>query len=95
MRDEMLKSVLVKPVPEPLIRSIDIDASAVISTDGLSIASLLSAVMDDNRVGAGGYVLLIHAGHHAVFAVISHPEAMLGLVFLDGTRTALEIADIL
>lgn len=119
MREGMLKSIL-----ESLNRSIDVDASAVISTDGLSIASLLSAAMDEDRVGAvaaamlslgdriavelargkleqamikgtGGYVLLIHAGHHAVLAVIARPEARLGLVFLDSTRAALEIADIL
>lgn len=119
MREEMLKAILGH-----LNRSIDIDASAVISTDGLSIASLLSATMDEDKVGAmaaamlslgdriavelargkleqamikgsNGYVLLIHAGHHAVLAVIVRKDARLGLVFLDSARAALEVSDVL
>ncbi|MHB8317192.1 MAG: roadblock/LC7 domain-containing protein, partial [Acidithiobacillus ferrivorans] len=54
MREEMLKSVL----SDLNGSSADIEASAVISTDGLTIASLLSSTMDEDRVGAMAAAML-------------------------------------
>ncbi|MCP5150750.1 MAG: roadblock/LC7 domain-containing protein [Ectothiorhodospiraceae bacterium] len=48
MRDEMLLSIL----NDLNGTSADIEASAVVSTDGLMIASVLPANMDEDRVGA-------------------------------------------
>ena len=48
MRDNMLTSIL----SELNGTSADIDASAVISTDGPTIASMLPQEMDEDRVGA-------------------------------------------
>ncbi|OFC30342.1 roadblock/LC7 domain-containing protein [Acidithiobacillus caldus] len=54
MREEMLKSIL----SDLNGSSADIEASAVISTDGLTIASLLAANMDEDRVGAMAAAML-------------------------------------
>lgn len=54
MREEMLKSIL----SDLNGSSADIEASAVISTDGLTIASLLAAAMDEDRVGAMAAAML-------------------------------------
>ncbi len=120
MREEMIKSVL----SDLNSGSADIEASAVISLDGLTMASMLQANMDEDRVGAmaaamlslgdrtaielargaldqvmikgsNGYVLLIHAGSEAVLSVIVRDKAKLGLIFLDATRAANAIANLL
>ncbi|MBE7563659.1 MULTISPECIES: roadblock/LC7 domain-containing protein [Acidithiobacillus] len=54
MREEMMKSVL----SDLNGSSADIEASAIISTDGLTIAALLSASMDEDRVGAMAAAML-------------------------------------
>ncbi|MEW5791996.1 MAG: roadblock/LC7 domain-containing protein [Pseudomonadota bacterium] len=54
MREQMLKSVL----GDLNGASADVEASAVISTDGLTIASMLSAGMDEDRVGAMSAAML-------------------------------------
>ncbi len=54
MRSEMLNSIL----SDLNGSSTDIEASAVISTDGLIMASLLPAGMDEDRVGAMSAALL-------------------------------------
>ncbi|MBV1928215.1 MAG: roadblock/LC7 domain-containing protein [Gammaproteobacteria bacterium] len=54
MRDNMLTSIL----SELNGTSADIDASAVISTDGLTIASMLPQEMDEDRVGAMSAAML-------------------------------------
>ncbi len=54
MRDDMLASTL----SELNGTSADIEASAVISTDGLIIASVLPASMDEDRVGAMAAAML-------------------------------------
>jgi predicted regulator of Ras-like GTPase activity (Roadblock/LC7/MglB family) len=48
MRDDMLKSIL----SDLNGSSADIEASAVISTDGLMMASLLPAGLEEERIGA-------------------------------------------
>lgn len=50
----MLKSILI----ELNGSSVDIQASAIISSDGLVIASLLSSDMDEDRVGAMAATML-------------------------------------
>lgn len=54
MREEMLKSIL----SELNGTSADILASAVISTDGLIMAAILPAGMDEDRVGAMAAAML-------------------------------------
>lgn len=54
MREEMIKSVL----SDLNGSSADIEASAIILTDGLDIAALLSASMDEDRVGAMAAAML-------------------------------------
>jgi len=54
MRSEMLNSIL----SELNGSSTDIEASAIISTDGLIISSMLQADMDDDRVAAMSAALL-------------------------------------
>lgn len=54
MRDDMLASTLSQLNGT----SADIEASAVISTDGLIIASALPASMDEDRVGAMAAAML-------------------------------------
>ncbi len=54
MRETMLQSVL----SDLNGASADIEASAIISTDGLAIASLLPASMDEDRVGAMAAAML-------------------------------------
>lgn len=54
MRDTLLTSVLT----ELNGTSADIEASGIISTDGLMIASVLPASMDEDRVGAMSAAML-------------------------------------
>lgn len=54
MREEILGSIL----SELNGSSIDIEASAVISTDGLMIASVLPQSLDEDRVGAMSAAML-------------------------------------
>lgn len=54
MRSEMINSIL----SDLNGSSTDIEASAVLSTDGLMIASMLQAGMDEDRVGAMSAALL-------------------------------------
>lgn len=54
MREEMMASILT----ELNSSSVDIEASAVISTDGLTIASVTSQSLDEDRVGAMSAAML-------------------------------------
>ena len=104
--------------------SADIEACAVVTEDGLIIASALPQTMDENHVagissvmismgaricselkknemeqlfvkGKDGYVILSHAGPHAVLVSITRKEAKLGLIFLDMSRATNVLAEIL
>ncbi|ALG69114.1 hypothetical protein BegalDRAFT_1587 [Beggiatoa alba B18LD] len=54
MREEMLRSIL----SELNGTSADIEASAVISTDGLIMSAMLPSTMDEDRVGAMAAAML-------------------------------------
>ena len=54
MREELIQSVLF----DLNGGSADIEASAIISTDGLTIGSALSSTMDEARVGAMAAAML-------------------------------------
>lgn len=54
MREDMLQSIL----SDLNGTSADIEASAVISTDGLMMAALLPSTMDEDRVGAMSAAML-------------------------------------
>jgi predicted regulator of Ras-like GTPase activity (Roadblock/LC7/MglB family) len=45
--------------------------------------------------GAGGYVLMAHAGPEAVVTVLAKPNAKLGLIFLDVKRAAESIEQLI
>ena len=120
MKESMLQGIL----SELNGGSADIEASAIISIDGLTIASALPGSMDEDRVGAmsaamlslgertaaelargeleqvmikgdSGFVLLIHAGPDAVLTVVTNQKAKLGLIFLDATRAAKGISELI
>ena len=102
----------------------DIAAAAVVSEDGLIIASLLPQGVEEGRVaamsaamlsigarttkdlargelqqllvkGKEGYVVLVHAGPHAVLMTLTTRDAKLGLIFFEMARSAETIAEIL
>ncbi len=102
----------------------DIEASAVVSRDGLIMSSLLPNTIDEDRIaamsaallalgertakelnrgkldqilvhGQEGYVIVSDAGAEAVLTVSTKKGAKLGLVFLDISRAAKEIARLL
>jgi predicted regulator of Ras-like GTPase activity (Roadblock/LC7/MglB family) len=72
----------------------DIEASAVVSVDGLSIASALPRDVEEDRVsamyikGEKGYDILMSVGKDAVLTALAGEQAKLGLVFLDMRRAA-------
>jgi predicted regulator of Ras-like GTPase activity (Roadblock/LC7/MglB family) len=80
----------------------DVEASAVVSVDGLIIASSLPQSVEEDRVSAmsaamlsqvyihgdKGYVLLTAVGAEAVLTVLARESAKLGLVFLEIRRAA-------
>ena len=117
MRTDMFQTIL----EELTSSSADVEASALISTDGLMIASALPHGMDEDRVGAmsaamlslgerisgelgrggldtvyvkgqRGYVILMSVGEEAVLTVLAREQAKLGLIFLDMSRAAKELA---
>ena len=61
----------------------DIEASVLISVDGLMMASALPQGMDEDRVGAMTAALL---------TVMAKKNAKLGLIFLDMNRAAESLA---
>ncbi len=104
--------------------SADIEACAVVTEDGLIIASALPQGMDEDQVagissvmismgericaelnkneleqlfvrGKDGYVIMSHAGPHAVLVALTRKEAKLGLIFLDMSRAADKLAEII
>lgn len=104
--------------------SSDIEACAVVSEDGLMIASLLPQGHEEAPVaamsaammsmgtrtanelkrgsleqlfvkGEDGYVIIMHAGPHAVLLALARKDAKLGLIFLDLSRSAEETKKLL
>lgn len=115
---------LNKSLSKLLSTSGEIEGAAIVSEDGLIIASALQQNIEEGRVAAmssamlsigdrivlelkrgnleqifvkgdAGFVIMMHAGPHAVLVVLAKKEAKLGLVFLDMSRTAEEIKNIL
>ena len=103
-----MQQLLISVLSDLNNTSVDIIASAVISTDGLPIATLLSnhrnrsvhelacGELDQVMVkGKNGYILLSQAGDNAVLALIAKESGKLGLILLDAKRAAKHIAEIL
>lgn len=120
-REQALKTTVT-----PILRRLNstssaIQASAVMSRDGHTLASVLSDSANSVRLGAmcatllslgekaslelnrgrlrqilihgeGGYVLLMHIGDKAVLAVVSQPNANLGMLLVEARKTAGDIA---
>ena len=104
--------------------SADIEACAIVSEDGLIIASSLPQGLEEGPIagmsaallaigtrtarelrrgqleqvfvkGDGGYVVIMGAGPHAVLLALARKEAKLGLVFLDTSRVAESVKQVL
>lgn len=104
--------------------SADIEACAVVSEDGLIIASSLPQGFEETRIaamsavmlsmgtrtatelqrgalqqifvkGENGYVIIMNADPHSVLLAMTRKEAKLGLIFLDLSRAAEKVKDIL
>ncbi len=102
----------------------DVEACAVVSEDGLIIASSLHQGVEEARVaamsaamlsmgqrtaaelkrgklqqifvrGEDGFAVIMNAGEHAVMLALARKDAKLGLLFLDLSRAADEVRDIL
>lgn len=115
---------MVEELKKLQISSPDIQASAIVSVDGLIIASALPGNVEEDRVSAmsaamlslgerislelkrgaldqvyirgnDGYVMLTAVGYDAVLTVMAGPEAKLGLIFLDISRTAEKLAHLI
>ncbi len=121
----MLRNELLKQALDSLqSASADIEGCAVVSEDGLIIASSLQQSMEEDHVaamsavmlsmgtrianelkrgaleqlfvkGKDGYVILSNAGPNAMLVAITRPEAKLGLIFLDVSRTSKTLEEIL
>jgi len=115
---------MVEELKKLQISSPDIQASAVVSVDGLIIASALPGSVEEDRVsamsaamlslgerismelkrggldqvyirGKDGYVMLTAVGCEAVLTVMANSDAKLGLIFLDISRTAEKLAELI
>ncbi len=115
---------MVEELKNLQISSPDIQASAIVSVDGLIIASALPGNVEEDRVSAmsaamlslgerislelqrgeldqvyirgnDGYVMLTAVGYDAVLTVLAGSEAKLGLIFLDISRTAKKLAQLI
>jgi len=104
--------------------SADIEACAVVSEDGLIIASSLPQGVEETRIaamsavmlsmgsrtaaelqrgtlqqifvkGENGYVIIMNADPHSVLMAMTRKEAKLGLIFLDLSRAAEKVKNIL
>ncbi|GBC61121.1 hypothetical protein DENIS_2081 [Desulfonema ishimotonii] len=104
--------------------SADVEACAVVSEDGLIIASSLPQGFEENHIaamsaamlsmgsrtaselnrgkieqlfvkGENGYVIVMYAGPNAALLSMTRKEAKLGLIFLDMSRAADEVKEIL
>jgi len=104
--------------------SADIEACAVVSEDGLIIASSLPQGLEETRIaamsavllsmgtrtamelqrgtlqqifvkGENGYIIIMNAGDHSVLLAMARKEAKLGLIFLDLSRAAEKVKNIL
>ncbi len=102
----------------------DVEACALVSEDGLMIASALPQHIDETRVagmtatlaslgiraadelergevqqvlvrGANGYALMVQASNGTLLLVMASKAAKLGLIFLDTSRAAAQIAKVL
>jgi predicted regulator of Ras-like GTPase activity (Roadblock/LC7/MglB family) len=102
----------------------DFEASAIISEDGLIIASILPQGLEETQIaamsatiltmgvkttgelkkgklqqlflkGENGYVVISQCGLHAVLLTLTREAAKLGLVFLNMSRAAEDIAKVL
>jgi len=119
-RIEMLNDVLRKLQGS----SAEIEACAVVSEDGLIMASSLPQGLEEGQIaamsaalltigvrtarelqrgsleqlfvkGSAGYVVIMQAGAHAVLLGLTRREAKLGLVFLDASRAADSVRQVL
>jgi predicted regulator of Ras-like GTPase activity (Roadblock/LC7/MglB family) len=104
--------------------SADIEACAVVSEDGLIIASSLPQGLEETRIaamsavmlsmgsrtaselqrgalkqifikGEHGYAIIMNAGPHSALLAMTRQEAKLGLIFLDLSRVAEKVKNIL
>jgi uncharacterized protein len=112
---------LVERLRDLQATSADVEAAAIVSVDGLTMASVMPSTIEEDRVsamsaamlslgerisselgragldtvyvkGERGYVILMSVGEEAVLTVLAREQAKLGLIFLDMSRAAKELA---
>jgi uncharacterized protein len=112
---------LVERLRDLQASSADVEAAAIVSVDGLTMASVMPSTYEEDRVsamsaamlslgeriagelgrggldtvyvkGQNGYVILMSVGDEAVLTVLAREQAKLGLIFLDMSRAAKELA---
>ncbi len=71
-------------------------SSAMLSIGDRIVTELKRGTLEQIFVrGDNGFVVVMHAGAHAVLVALAKKEAKLGLIFLDMSRTAEAISKIL
>ncbi len=71
-------------------------AAATLSLGERTAVELERGELDQVMIkGAGGYILMSHAGRDAVLTIIAREGAKLGLIFLDAKRAAKNILEVL
>jgi hypothetical protein len=68
-------------------------SASVLSMGERAARELKRGVLDQVYIkGDEGYLLLVHCGPDALLSLLVKPEAKLGVVFMEGKRTADELA---
>lgn len=68
-------------------------SASVLSMGERAARDLKRGVLDQVYIkGDQGYLLLVHCGPDALLSLLVKPEAKLGVVFMEGKRTADELA---
>ena len=68
-------------------------SASVLSMGERAARDLKRGVLDQVYIkGDQGYLLLVHCGPDALLSLLVKPEAKLGVVFMEGKRTAEELA---
>jgi hypothetical protein len=88
-------------IASSLPRDLEESHIAAMSAAMLSMGSRTASELKRGTVqqifvkGENGFVIIMHAGPHAALLAMARKEAKLGLLFLDMSRTAEEVEQIL
>jgi predicted regulator of Ras-like GTPase activity (Roadblock/LC7/MglB family) len=88
-------------IASALPQGMDEDHVAAISSVMISMGVRICTELDKKELeqlfvkGKDGYIIMSHAGPHAVLVAMTRKEAKLGLIFLDMSRATDTLAEIL